>query len=254
MSTRAVQRVSGTLFVLLSGALVSFPSGALHAQTLGSLAGTVLSAVNDAPLEGVTITALDSDFQAVTDEDGEFFFPELPADELTLRAELNGYAAVVERVGLAPDEMGFLQLRLTPIMAALSELLVVVGRESTPPGSADVVVSGDDDSRTALDMLAEKIPGVNVSQGSVSSGAQIRIRGSSSLFLSNAPAIYVDGIRITAREESLSTRSSSELHALELIPASRVKRIRVLRGPSASSQYGDAAHGVILIETHDGGP
>ena len=255
MSTRTAERVALTLFVLLSGALLPFPGYALHAQALGSLGGTVFSGLNDEPLTGVTIAVLDGDFQTVTDEDGEFFFPELPTGEVTLRAELSGYASVVERVRLTPAEVGILQLRLTPIMAALSELLVVVGRESTPPGSADVVVlGGNDDSRTALDMLAEKIPGVSVSQGSVSSGAQIRIRGSSSLFLSNAPAIYLDGIRITAREEGLDTRASAGLHALELIPASRVKRIRVLRGPSASGLYGDAAHGVILVETHQGGP
>jgi hypothetical protein len=253
MSTRTIERVSFTL--LLSGVLLSSPGYLLHAQTVGSLAGTVLSAENDAPLKGVTVAVLEGDFQTVTDEDGGFFFPELPTGEITLRAELSGYASVVERVGLTPAEVGILQLRLAPIMAALSELLVVVGRGATSSGPADVLVlGGTDDSRTALDMLAEKIPGVNVSQGSVSSGAQIRIRGSSSLFLSNAPSVYLDGIRITPREGSFDSRWSSGLHALELVPASLVKRIRVLRGPSASSLYGDATHGVILIETHDGGP
>ena len=39
------------------------------------------------------------------------------------------------------------------------------------------------------------------------------------------------------------------LNALELIPAERVLRIRVLRGPAAAAEYADAASGVILVET-----
>jgi len=123
-------RQSSILFVaVLSGFLLAFPRSALAAQALGSLAGIVSSGVDGAPLRSATITVLGGDFEAVTDEEGRFFFAGLPPGELTLRTELPGYASVVEQVSLRPDEGGVLLIRLAPVMAALSELLVVVGRE-----------------------------------------------------------------------------------------------------------------------------
>ena len=55
-------------------------------------------------------------------------------------------------------------------------------------------------------------------------------------------------IRITPRQGASPARASTGLHVLELIPASEVERIRVLRGPSAAVEYPDATHGVILVE------
>ena len=70
---------------------------------------------------------------------------------------------------------------------------------------------------------------------------------------SNAPAIYLDGVRIDDRSSALpGSREPQAFHTLELIPASEVKQIRVLRGPAASARYAGAANGVILIETRRG--
>ena len=247
-----VRQISILFVVVLSEIVFAFPRSTLAAQALGSLAGTVSSEVDDAPLKSATVTVLGKDFEAVTEEEGSFFFAGLPTGDITLRAELRGYASVVEQVSLSPDEVGLLQIRLTPLMAALSELLVGVDRESKTDGSSDVEVVGDYESKSALDLLATGIPGVyvNWSEGSAAAGARIRIRASSSFSLSNAPAIYLNGIRITSRPGG----SPSGPHVLELIPASTVERIRVLRGPAATIRYPDATHGVILIETRRGGP
>ena len=157
-------RQSSILFVaVLSGFLLAFPRSALAAQALGSLAGIVSSGVDGAPLKSATITVLGGDFEAVTDELGRFFFAGLPTGELTLRTELPGYASVVEQVSLRPDEGGVLLIRLAPVMAALSELLVVVGREPATHGSSDAEVVVDSNSGTAADLLAASIPGVYVS-------------------------------------------------------------------------------------------
>ena len=129
MFTGTVRETSFISLVLLTGVLLPFPGHTLHAQISGSLAGTVLDATNDSPLRGVTVTMLGENFQAVTNEGGEFFFAELQDDEVMLRAELSGYASMVELVSLTTAEEGVLQLRLIPIVETLSELLVEVGAE-----------------------------------------------------------------------------------------------------------------------------
>ena len=112
-------------------------------------------------------------------------------------------------------------------------------------------------SMTAADLLAQRVPGLIVDRtsGAVGGGARVLIRGVSSMSGSNAPAIYLDGIRIDDRSAPLrGSREPQALHALELIPASEVKQIRVLRGPAAAASYGAASNGVILIETRRGDP
>ena len=253
MMVSTVRPTAALFAALLSGIFLPFPHSSLIAQTLGSLAGTVSSGMNDAPLMSATVTVLGLELEAMTDEEGRFFLSGLPVGEIALRAELNGYASVVEQVMLTSTEAGLLQIRLIPVMATLSELLVLAGvGESSSSGSSDSEVLRDDNSGSAADLLATRLPGVNLSsRGGADDGTRIRIRGSSSLSLSNAPAIYVDGIRITPRGAP-ATRESSGLHVLDLIPANMVERIRILRGPAAAA-YPDAAHGVILIETRGRG-
>jgi outer membrane cobalamin receptor len=83
---------------------------------------------------------------------------------------------------------------------------------------------------------------LNRNQGSAAGGARVQVRGANSMSLTNEPMFYVNGIRISAR--------AGDMHSLEMIPASWVKQVRVLRGPSA--QYPDAFNGVVLIETDPG--
>ena len=173
------------------------------------MAGTVVSVLDDEPLMGVTVT-VQGDFQAVTDEEGRFFFSDLPTDEVTLRVEFGGYTSLVERVIPTPPEVGVFQIRIAPIWASLSEILVIAGAGPSPaPASADVIVGSNDDSKTALELLAEKIPGVRatLSQGAMRGGFGIRLRGNNSISFSSAPAIYVDGILVNTREGSRASCS-----------------------------------------------
>ncbi len=88
--------------------------------------------------------------------------------------------------------------------------------------------------------------------GTAGGGASVQLRGVNSLSLSNEAVIFVDGIRISPRMGSFGERSSVELHALEMIPAANVARIRILRGPAATARYPDTSNGVILVETVSG--
>jgi outer membrane receptor protein involved in Fe transport len=206
--------------------------------------GIVLSGENDELLKGASVTLLEGDIQTQTDDRGRFFLFDAPTGEATVRVELGGYVSVVESVGETLAG-GVLQFRLSPIWASLPEIQVLANGSAS--ASADLAVSNDD-ARTVLDLLADRIPGVgaSVSQSPAQIGSRIRIRGNHSISFSSAPSVYLDGVRVDAY-----TRSG--LQTLDRIPASDVAGIRVLRGPSATAQYGDAASGVILIETRGGG-
>ena len=251
-------RLDSTLDIFLLGwSLGAFiiPAAGLSAQTTGSLTGMIVDAGTDAPLEGVTVRLLELERRTETDETGEFAFTEVPAGQVTLRYELPSYPSVAEHVEITAGEIVLIRIRLLRVDAVLDELIVMAKRASANAGTSETVISGfRGNTRTAADLLAEQVPGVQVmrNSGSAAGGARIQLRGVSSLTLSNAPAIYVDGILVSSRDESLGAGASLGLHVLEQIPASSVERIRVLRGPAAAAEYPNAFNGVILIETRKG--
>src|SRR5207249_3355842 len=90
-------------------------------------------------------------------------------------------------------------------------------------------------------------------------GSRIRIRGSSSLSLTNEPIIVVDGIRVengatgqTATSIGVGGQTPSRLND---ISPEDIESIEIVKGPSAAALYGtDAANGVIQIRTKRGRP
>jgi outer membrane receptor protein involved in Fe transport len=254
MAARSALKSAHVVAAWLSGALALF-SGGLVAQATATLAGTIVDDGSGAPVEGASVLILGLDLLAKTNERGEFTFGTIPAGRLTLRYDSPAHPSVVEDVEVGADEVAFLQIRLAGIEAVLQELIVTAERTRTGTGTSETVIrGGPGDARTAADLLAEQVPGVSLrrNDGSAAGGARLRLRGTNSMTVGDAPAIYVDGILVSSREKSLDLRASSGLHVLEQIPASSVERIRVLRGPAAAAQYPSGFGGVIVIETRKG--
>ena len=80
----------------------------------------------------------------MTDGNGEFSFLELTPGEVVLRAGLDGYASVVESLEIASNEVGFVQLRLPPLFAALDEIFVIAEESSGRAGYQEASVQNDD--------------------------------------------------------------------------------------------------------------
>ncbi len=107
---------------------------------------------------------------------------------------------------------------------------------------------------TLTDALQGRLPGVKVTVGggAATGGGSIRIRGNNSVG-GNDPLVYVDNIRISPYH-SRGPRGLFSVPLLEFVDVSQIGRIEVLKGPTATIQYGDgAAAGVILIFTKRGG-
>lgn len=88
--------------------------------------------------------------------------------------------------------------------------------------------------------------------GSIGSSQRIRIRGASSLNLSNEPLVFVDGIRVSAGLGGFNV-GGQETSRLNDIDPTDIANIEVVKGPAAAALYGTAAaSGVILITTKRG--
>ena len=99
------------------------------------------------------------------------------------------------------------------------------------------------------DMLAGKVAGVNVTSndGAPGSGAQIRIRGGSSLNASNDPLIVIDGVPV----DNNGVKGLS--NPLSMINPQDIESFNVLKDASATAIYGSrGSNGVIIITTKKG--
>lgn len=230
----------GIVLVALSGHV-----SALDAQGTASLTGVVIDDLAGVPLAGATISIPGLGVQTLTDVNGQFLLEGVPAGGHEVKFESHGYVGVVERLMLTGTD--FLQIRLDPMAAVLDQILVIAGRTPTVPVVARDTRTPDGQRpwQSALDVLEAQIPGVVVRRGGgLANGAAIIIRGVNSFRSDGAPVVIVDGIRL----ESAQTGYNS-FHLLDMIPADAVARIRVIKSAAESSPYGNAANGVILIET-----
>ncbi len=114
-------------------------------------------------------------------------------------------------------------------------------------------------TRSFSQELTGKLPGVLVmpSSGTIGAGSRVLLRGVTSAVLSNAPLVYVDGVRVEALARpdavSLLLFGVPESFRLDDLNSEDIASVEVLPGPAAAARFGtDAANGVLLISTRRG--
>jgi TonB-dependent SusC/RagA subfamily outer membrane receptor len=81
----------------------------------------------------------------------------------------------------------------------------------------------------------------------------IRLRGTNSITQSNAPIVYVDGVRIYSDPGPLTPNARQSTLAINDIKPDDIERIEVVKGAAATTLYGtEASGGVIQIFTKTG--
>ena len=239
------------LLLTLSPTVATVP--ALEAQAHAALGGTVRDDVDAPPIGGAIVSLVGGGAEVESSDDGFFILSDLIPGPVTFRVEAPGYSSVVEQVDLGSTVLDIIEIRLSRVEIVLREILVQVGR-NRPPEEREV--RSEYRFKTALDFLANSVPGVTVlpSGGVVGQGSGIRIRGVGTFQGSGYPSVYLDGVLIDSQgPEAAPTGQGNVLNVLESIPATAVVRIRVLSGPAATTQFPFAADGVILVETRRGG-
>ncbi|MCY4645589.1 MAG: TonB-dependent receptor plug domain-containing protein [Gammaproteobacteria bacterium] len=247
---QAARRVSSGVFALV--AFLTPAQGAAGLQDTGSVMGLVLDQEGLEPVSDALVALPEFiHHRTRTDADGWFRLLNVPAGEVVVRVEGDGFSTLVETVEIAPMEESLIHFHVHRVSVVLDQLLVEVPRvDDRGRGHSEARVTGTGArSRTAADLLLTGVPGVAAQQpqGGVGTGVRIRLRGVNSFLLSEEPQIFLDGVRIDAGGQDRA------MLTLEQIPATSVTRIRVLRGPASTSRYPGAAAGVILVETMNRG-
>jgi TonB-dependent starch-binding outer membrane protein SusC len=251
----------GTILSLLV-ALAVLPAAA-HGQERGTVTGQVVDGSTQQPLSGVQVTVGGTQLGTITNQQGRFLIPNVPAGTREIRATLIGYSQGTQQVTVQAGESATVTISMTQSAVALEGLVVTAaGREERrrEVGNAVGQINVDQVELAAVNnmssLLQGRSPGVTVMQsgGTSGSGSRVRIRGSNSVSLSNEPLLIVDGVRVnnTADSFTIPTGGQSPSRLNDLNPDD-IESIEILKGPAASALYGTAAaNGVIQVTTRRG--
>jgi TonB-linked SusC/RagA family outer membrane protein len=241
-------------FLILLICIMSF--GMIQAQTV-TLSGSVLSAVDNQPIPGVSIVVMGTTIGTSTSIDGEFSL-DVPEASSTLMFSFVGMVTQTYDIDFANPSS--IEVLMEEDFLNLEEI-IVTGYSTRVKNSitgSTVQVKADefkDIPVTSIDQtLQGKVAGLTISSTSGTPGSMqdIRIRGVGSITAGNDPLIVIDGVPVVNQDFSGSSDRTS-LSALASINSNDVETITVLKDASATSAYGArGSNGVIVITTKKG--
>ena len=261
-----MKRIRFSLFPLLTLTLFS---ASAFAQTR-RISGRVISE-GGVPLGSASVSVVGNALGAYTTEDGRFTIP-APEGAVTLRIRRIGYQQKTIPVEASANDVS---VTLTQDVLELEKQVItgtVTSVSSRNAANAVAVVSGEQLNRaptpTIENALQGKIAGaiITTNSGAPGGGAQVQLRGVTSIGSNSSPLYVVDGVVVSnaAISSGLTTitqasrvigtsNQDQQVNRIADINPADIEDISVLKGASAGAIYGSAAsNGVILITTKRG--
>jgi len=198
---------------------------------------------------------------ALTNAQGRFQLLNVPAGEHQVRVDLIGYRSLTVTTVVTPGQTVTLTFEMEVSAISLDQIVVTATGEQRKVEVGNAVTTVDASElvdKSGATNIASLIQGnatgvtITGSSGTVGNASNIKIRGNSSINLSNTPLVYVDGARVgtTARSRGVGGASSDRMQ--DFLPE-EIQSIEVIKGPAAATLYGtEAAAGVIRITTKRG--
>src|SRR5205823_10284902 len=249
---------------LLGGLLFG---GRLGAQgSTGTITGRVVDSASNQPIANVNIVIMGGQRGALSRDDGGFTLTGVAAGSYTVRASRIGYRPQTQPATVTAGSTTTISFVMNRQAAVLSEIVVTgYGTQRREAISGSVATVSADQANVGVvtnanQMLNARVAGVQLTQnsGEPGAGAQIRIRGGTSVSASNDPLYVVDGVPL--QNESTSPDAGGVAYNAQLprsplnaINPSDIESITVLKDAAATAIYGSrGANGVVLITTKRG--
>jgi TonB-linked SusC/RagA family outer membrane protein len=235
---------------------------AIAAAQGGTLTGTVSAANNGGPLQEARVIVVGTSLFTSSGPDGKYLLRRVPAGTAELRVIRVGYQEQKKSVQIVEGQTATLDFTMSQSVVQLQEVVTTATGEQRKVEVGNAVenlsiskLTETAPVRTLSDVLTARVPGVQVQQGTqTGSGQRIRVRGISSVGLSNEPIFIIDGARLSANNGNTAFgNGGANFSRLGDISPEDIENIEIVKGPSAATLYGtDAANGVIVITTKKG--
>ena len=247
---------------LAFGTLLSALAGSPASAQQAAVVGRVTDALTGQAVAEVQISIVGTNQSALSTSEGRFIIRGVIPGAVSVRATRLGYGEETREVSVVDGQTTVVDFSLSPVPLALTGMVITATGEKrkVEVGNAVTKIEAAGVVQTRAisqigDLLTARAPGVFVSPPvQTGAGIRIRIRGTSSLSLTNNPIYIIDGVRVegTTGSSSVSVGGTTPSRVGDLNPE-EIESMEVIRGPSAATLYGtDAANGVIVITTKRG--
>jgi TonB-linked SusC/RagA family outer membrane protein len=241
------------------------------APTTRTIKGKVTDPASNEPIAAATVQIAGTDVTVFTDADGTFTLADVPAGAVKLDITAPEHESHLVEVPVGTDTVD------VPLALAKGEQIVIEGRapvivkSSLANGSSTI----DDkdlnrvEAQTLDQAMTAKLPGANLqsNSGAPGGGAQLRLRGISTINGQSSPLYVIDGVvisnvsiapglnAITGAANGGNTTSTQDnaVNRIADINPNDIETLEVLKGASAAALYGSkASNGVVVITTKRG--
>lgn len=240
-------------------AVVFLLSAVSLAQAQRTISGTVTDGKTGETLIGANVLIAGTGTGTVTDIDGTYSL-QLTEGATELIFSFTGYASQIVAIGAS----NVIDIVMDP--GTILDEVVIIGYGTTTIEDATGAVTtlkAKDFNQGILNSPEQLIQGrtagvqITPSSGEPGAGADIRIRGASSVRAGNAPLIVVDGVPLDGGSVSpgadIGIGSTSSRNPLNFINPADIESIDILKDASSAAIYGTrGANGVIFITTKKG--
>jgi hypothetical protein len=174
----------------------------------GSVRGKVADAATAAPIRGAQVFIVGTQLGSVTTADGSYTFSGVPSGTRVVRVRTIGYKPMDQTVTVTAGAATAVDFSLVTAPTTLDEVVVTGTAGSARKrevGNSIGQLQLSDAPRVSTDvssLLAGSLAGVSVAggNGNAGSGSAIRLRGTTSVALTNQQLIYIDGVRTRSDE------------------------------------------------------
>jgi len=249
------------LIAVIAMSLTIAAPALLMAQGTGRIRGRASDGEDKSPLPAVQISVVGTTLGGVSNAAGQYTINGVAAGQVTLRVRRIGFTSITQDVTVPAGGEVVADIVMTRAATQLSEVITTATGDVEKKTFGNVVATIKADSLVGKvpitnvnELLQARTAGVQVIQGTGQTGASssIRIRGASSLSLTNEPLIILDGVRFD-NSPAASNFSSIRVNRLGTLNPDEIESMDVIKGPSAAALYGTAAaNGVIVITTKKG--
>jgi TonB-linked SusC/RagA family outer membrane protein len=234
-------------------------------QPTGNITGQVVDSATRLPLSDVTVIVEGTRRGAVTGADGTFTIGGVPTGPQTVRARRIGYGSPLVIVNVPEGSSVSVNFALDRRAAILEEVVTTgFGTQRRVAVTGSIATIDADAANVGVapnvnNLIQGRAAGVYLSQnsGEPGAGAQIRIRGGTSISASNEPLYVIDGVPIATADiepAGLGVGGTPPIarSPLNLINPADIESISILKDAAASIYGTRAANGVVLITTKKG--
>jgi TonB-dependent starch-binding outer membrane protein SusC len=255
------------LLALVVGMLWAVRSSAQNpVPPTGTITGRIVDATTQEPVSDVSVVVEGTRRGAVSGADGTFTIVGVPAGSQTVRARRIGFSAPLQIVVVPTSGSVSVVFPLQRQAVSLEDVVTTgygTQRRVAITGSIATVDANQANVGATVNvnqMIEGRAAGVQITtnSGEPGAGAQITVRGGSSISASNEPLYVIDGVPINNVEtESPGISPSAATPALPrspltLLNPADIASISILKDAAAAIYGTRAANGVVLIETKKG--